>query len=477
MKPTRHNGITRMVVKAMGIFGGVQMANIVCSVVRTKLVSLWLGPAGVGLFGLWNSALDMINTGANLGIRTSSVRDITTHATQGNAGAVARIVHVVRSWSLWLGLIGALLTIAMAPVLSRITFGDTEHIWGFVMLSASVLMLSLTGGEHAVLQGTQRLGNLARASVYGSVAGLVVSVPMFYYWRIDSVVPSIVAYSLAGMVSAYVLRNREVPAVTMPRSQVVAMGKGFVSLGIYMTIGTFLSILASYVISTYINLVGGEVQLGYYQTGYTLVNRYVGLVFGAMAVEYYPRLASQAHSRKRSGMFVSQEINILLLVLVPIVAAMMCLRKPVVALLYSEEFFAALTFLTYMLVGMVFRATSWAMAFVILARGDGKVYMITESASVVVGAVLNITFYNYWGLSGMGISFVLWYLIYNIIVGGVYFGRYGLTLDKSVVVHTVYAMVVVTAVAVAMEMDLWLIAVVMSAISLTISAIGLKRIL
>ena len=167
----------------------------------------------------------MINTGANLGIRTSSVRDITTHATQGNAGAVARIVHVVRSWSLWLGLIGALLTIAMAPVLSRITFGDTEHIWGFVMLSASVLMLSLTGGEHAVLQGTQRLGNLARASVYGSVAGLVVSVPMFYYWRIDSVVPSIVAYSLAGMVSAYVLRNREVPAVTMPRSQVVAMGK------------------------------------------------------------------------------------------------------------------------------------------------------------------------------------------------------------------------------------------------------------
>ena len=77
----------------------------------------------------------------------------------------------------------------------------------------------------------------------------------------------------------------------------------------------------------------------------------------------------------------------------------------------------------------------------------------------------------------MGISFVLWYLIYNIIVGVVYFGRYGLTLDKSVVVHTVYAMAVVTAVAVAMEMDLWLIAVVMSAISLTISAIGLKRIL
>ena len=477
MKETRHNGLTRMVIKAMSIFGGVQMVNIVCSVVRTKLVSLWLGPAGVGLFGLWNSALDMINTGANLGIRTSSVRDIIAGLSQGNESAVARIVHVVRAWSMWLGLIGALLTIAMAPVLSRITFGDAEHIWGFVMLSASVLMLSLTNGEHAVLQGTQRLGNLARASLYGSVAGLAVSVPMFYYWRIDSVVPSIVAYSLAGMLSAYVFRNREFQAVEMPRSQVLAMGKDFVSLGIYMTIGTFLSILASYVVSTYINWVGGEVQLGYYQAGYTLVNRYVGLVFGAMAVEYYPRLATQAHSRKRSGIFVSQEINILLLVLVPIVAVMMCLRNPVVELLYSEEFLAALTFITYMLVGMVFKATSWSMAFVIIARGDGKMFMLTESASVIVGTALNMIFYYYWGLSGMGISFVLWYLIYNIIVGVVYFGRYGLRIDNSVAVHTAYAMAVVTTVAAAMEMEVWPIAVALSAISLTISAIGLKRIL
>ncbi|MGN1265602.1 MAG: hypothetical protein ACI4UL_07275 [Muribaculaceae bacterium] len=69
MTKAKHNGISRMVIKAMGIFGGVQMVNIVCSIVRTKLVSLWLGPAGVGLFGLWNAALDMINTGSNLGIR------------------------------------------------------------------------------------------------------------------------------------------------------------------------------------------------------------------------------------------------------------------------------------------------------------------------------------------------------------------------------------------------------------------------
>ena len=477
MTKAKHNGISRMVIKAMGIFGGVQMVNIVCSIVRTKLVSLWLGPAGVGLFGLWNAALDMINTGSNLGIRTSSVRDITANTVQGRESGLAQVVQVVRSWSMWLGLLGALFTIAFAPLLSRITFGDSEHIWGFVMLSASVMMLALTNGEHAVLQGTQKLSRLARASVFGSVAGLIISVPMFYYWGIDSVLPSIVAYSLGGLVGALIFRNREVPRVAVPRGEVLRQGKAFVSLGIFMTVGSFLSILAAYVISTYINWVGGEVQLGYYQAGYTLVNRYVGLVFGAIGVEYYPRLASVEHSRKRLGIFVSQEINILLLVLVPIVMAMMCCRELVVRLLYSEEFLEILTFLTYMLVGMVFRATSWCMAFVIVARGDGKTYMLTEVASVVVGTVLNMVLYYYWGLSGMGISFVLWYLIYNIIVGVVYFGKYTLKIDKSALLYTVYALVVVTASAAAMETGLWWIAAALAAVSLTISAVGLKRIL
>ena len=46
------NSIYRMAMKAMGIFGGVQMIGIICSIVRTKLVAMWIGPVGMGLFGL-----------------------------------------------------------------------------------------------------------------------------------------------------------------------------------------------------------------------------------------------------------------------------------------------------------------------------------------------------------------------------------------------------------------------------------------
>ena len=157
--------ISRMAMKAMGLFGGVQVMGILCSIIRTKLVALWIGPVGIGLFGLFNNALEMIAIGTNLGIRSSSVRDISQALEKRDPSLVARMVTVVRKWSLWLGLAGALLTLAAAPLLSEWTFGDSTHIWGFVALSIAVLLQALTNGEYAVLQGTARLKRLASVTL------------------------------------------------------------------------------------------------------------------------------------------------------------------------------------------------------------------------------------------------------------------------------------------------------------------------
>ena len=103
---------------------------------------------------------------------------------------VARMVTVVRKWSMWLGLAGALLTLVLAPLLSQVTFGDRLHIWGFVALSVAVLLGALTNGEYAVLQGTARLKRLASVTLWGTIVGLAVSIPLFYLLRERSILPS-----------------------------------------------------------------------------------------------------------------------------------------------------------------------------------------------------------------------------------------------------------------------------------------------
>lgn len=462
-------------MKAMGIFGGVQMLGIVCSIVRTKLVAMWIGTVGVGLFGLFNNALEMLNTATNLSVRNSSVRDISQAVERRDSTLIARIIAVVRRWSLWLGLAGATITLVLAPLLSQITFGTQDHLWGFVALSIAVLMMAITNGEYAVFQGLGRLKKLARITIYGTVTGLLVSIPLFYYLREDSVVVSIVAYAAANVFFAIVLRNKEYPAAQVTLRETVTMGSAFVRLGVFMTLGNFVNILSTYIFNAWLNTTAGTGEVGLYQAGFTLINKYTGLILTALGMEYYPRLARVAESKMKLRVFVSQEINIALLVMVPVIAVFVLLRRPIVQLLYSEEFVAILPFVSWGLVGIIFRTVSWCMAFVVLAKGSGRVFLITETISSALGLALNIVFYQRWGLVGLGWAFTVWYVVYAAMMACVYLRHYGLRLSRQCLVAVVWATVLTVAIVVLVEQSLVVAAIAVAVVATLINAQQLKK--
>lgn len=472
---TSGSNITQRVMKAMGLFGGVQVVGVICSIIRTKLVALWMGEVGMGLFGLFNQALEMINTGTNLSIRQSSVRDVSQAVSQHDEPLIGRIITVVRRWSLWLGLAGALLTMAFAPLLSKVTFGDSNHIWGFVALSAAVLLMALTNGEYAVFQGLTKLRRLARVTMYGTISGLAISVPLFYFLRLDSVVPSIVAYAASCAFFAFLFKNKDYPPARISNRETVALGKGFVRLGIYMTLGNFVTMLAAYIFNAWLNLRAGTGEVGFYQAGYTLVNKYVGLVLAALAMEYYPRLARVADSKMRLKAFVSQEINISMMVMMPVVAMFILLRTQIVDLLYTEDFRVVVTFISLGMAGTVLRTLSWCIAFVFLAKGAGKIYLITETLSAVTGLALNIVGYNLWGLTGLGASYVTWYFIYTLIVAVVYYRVFGLKLALNCFLPIAAALLVAALMVIFMESGWWLIALIVTALSVLVALWSIRK--
>lgn len=83
-----------------------------------------------------------------------------------------------------------------------------------------------------------------------------------------------------------------------------------------------------------------------------------------------------------------------------------------------------------------------------------------ETASAVFGFVLNVVFYHYWGLTGLGVSNIVWYFLYCIIVGGVYFRKYRFSISLSATVLTAVAFVVSAAVVVLVDAGLLVAAIV-----------------
>lgn len=420
--------LSRKVLSAICLFGGTQSVTILCSVIRIKLVAIWIGAAGVGLFGIYNSAMTLIAQIAMLGMRSSSVREIASSTDNPSHQAV--VMKSVTRWGWLLGIAGSLLTLLTATRLSIWSFGDTSHTDGFRALSAVVLLTCVTGAQLAIMQGRGKLKRLAKASLWGAVAGLAVSIPMFYIWRIDSVVPSIIAYAAAATIASTIFREPRSsrPTVHVSWKDSFLSGRNFIILGAFITLSEVLNQLSGYVFISWLNNEAGEAVTGCFQSGYTIINRYAGLIFTAIGLELYPRLASVTRSPRRTSTFVSHEIRIVLLILIPVIAIMIVAAPIIIRLLYSQEFITIVPYLEFGAIGTIFRAVSWSMAFVILARGDGRIYLVTESLSAAIAVGLQIWGYSTGGLRGLGIAYTLWYMIYALIIALIYFRRYRLWL-------------------------------------------------
>lgn len=435
------NNITNGVLKALGIFGGVQMITIICSILRTKLIAVWIGAAGVGLFGIFNSAIELLGVLFHLGVRDSAVRDIAS----SQQPDTNKIITIVRRWVLVLGAIGLVVTMAISPLLSNFTFGNYDYTYAFIAIAVIIFLSSIQNGELAILQGTKELSRLAKASIWGAIGGVIISIPLFYIWRIDSVIPALVAYSVIttiAILSQRVSTSKPTPCITF--NETISKGRSFISLGIFLTISAVVNHLVSFLFITYLNHVGDTSVVGHYQAGITLVNKYMGIIFTAIIMEYYPRLSQVSSSQKRTSIFVSHEISIMLWILLPVIAIFIASSELIISLLYSSEFLLITPFVVWAVIGTIFRAISWCMAYVILTRGDGKVYLVTESLSAITCITLNILAYNHWGLEGLGFAYMAWYIIYTIIIGTVYRIRYNLRLNSEIIrLATIATLVIV----------------------------------
>src|SRR5262245_46505984 len=109
--PADNSGSYCQIVKSTAILGVSSIFNVGIRIVRTKLLAMLLGPAGIGLIGMYNSVVEMSGTITGLGVDSSGVKQIAEATSAGNDMKLARTTHVVRIMNLILGVLGMLLLI------------------------------------------------------------------------------------------------------------------------------------------------------------------------------------------------------------------------------------------------------------------------------------------------------------------------------------------------------------------------------
>ena len=414
------------------LFSGVQIYQIVIRIIKYKFVALFIGPAGMGIQSLLHSTTDTISAATNLGLKTSSVKTIAEANRNGNQEVIAKTIISLRRL-IWLtGLIGLLTCVLLAPIWSQTSFGNKDYIWSFVLVSFVILLDQLNSGELALLQGLQEKRKLAKANVIGQTINAIVTIPLYYFFGINAIVAALVSGSFISLlISRYYSRKLQIAKVSMTWSETFTAGHEMVNLGFFLSIQYLMSTLVVWIIRNYVSHIGGIDEVGLYTAGTAIVTIYIGLIFSAIATDYFPRLSATKNTDEMSAA-VHTQAELTLLLLTPLVVAFLTFCKPVIILLYSEKFLSIELMMYWSLGAVLPKAMGWALSYTLLAKAKPSVFFFNELFAIAWELPIKIICYKFWGLTGFGIAtlivFVL-YLLQVIIVTRMLFGfRYKLEL-------------------------------------------------
>lgn len=405
----------KQIFKATSIFGGVQVFIILITILRSKAVALLLGPSGMGVAGLITSTTAFINNLTNFGITTAAVKNIADAYSSNNALKLGKTVSVFRKLVWITGLLGLVVTLLFSPLLSKISFGNFNYTIVFAFASVILLITQLSEGETTFLRGARKIKELATSTFIGTLAGLLFSIPLYYFLREYGIVPALIISSITTFLSArYFTRKASVVKVPLAKSEIFSEGRDMLKIGFLINLSNLITLGASFLVRIYISNAGGVAEVGLYTAGFSIVGSYVSLVFTAMSTDYYPRLSTVASDNAKCEKEINQQAEIGVLILSPMLITLIVFGKLIIILLYSTKFTAIITMIQWAALGTLFKAISWPIAFLFLAKGASKQFFYNELFASIYMLAFNIYGYHLFKLEGLGISYVFSYLVYFI---------------------------------------------------------------
>lgn len=399
--------------KGIALFGGLQVYKILLSIIRAKCSALFLGPSGFGIYSLITSTLTSLEMMTNCGLGTSSVKDI-AHV-QDDMTEVAKVYRALNRFVWVTGFIATLLCVCGAKYLSVSAFGNSDYTIAFVFTGITLLINQLITGQGALLTGLRKYKFMTRLNIWSNTLGLVVTVVFYWLWGVRGIVPVIVVTALLSLLfSFYYAKLIPLPKVVLSVREIWQRGKRMFKMGVLISLGGALSSLAGYAIRIFISQMSSVFIVGLFTASFSLVNTYLGMIVSAIDKDYYPRLCSMESDTDSFNETITQQIEMLVLLLSPIIVIFIIFAPAVIYVFYSEKFQPAGSFMALAALSMYFYIPAKTISMAFLAKGDSIGYFVNQLTFVIYTLVLNMIGFHYGELPGLGISFLAAYLIYLI---------------------------------------------------------------
>ncbi len=419
----KNSNIYRSILKGFSLFGSVQVLQIIVNLVRGKLVAIFLGPEGMGISALFTSAAQTVQRFASLGLNLAIVKEVA--AGKEDVGTLSTALGVARRLILLTSLFGALVCIFGCRWLSQTTFHTYEAAPMFMLLGVAVFLTIFYNGVLALLQGLHEVSRISKASLVSALSGLLVGVPLYWWLGYDGIVPAMVLLALTmalfyTLALRKALRERQYRRIRFSWQSHRPIVMRLIGLGFILMISDLIGSGCTYALNIFLNAVGDTDTVGLYQGANSLTTQYSGMVFSALALDYFPRLSAVANNNDEMRCVVNRQIEMVGYIVTPIVCALILTAPLVIEILLTSRFESVTPLMRWMGLGVMLKALMFPLGYIAFAKDNKKVFLWLEG---ITGNLLTLGMsavgFLLFGLIGLGygmvadciVCFIIYYFV------------------------------------------------------------------
>lgn len=409
--------------------------------VRAKFLALSLGPDGVGIFSQATTFFQSAETICGLGISLGITKYVSEAWKSRDFGSAKDII--LSSFRLQSAAFAVFFVLAavFAPGISRFVFSSSEYAWSIAVLSFAVIFSIFLISTESVLLGAGRADIFSSARIIYAIAGIILLVAAVGFAGL----PGSIFYIAANAILAIVVTGWFLLRLVSKETGLSLTGLAerffrskraddysakLVSYGAVTLAASAVSWVSILVIRSLIIKNGGAADNGLYQVAFALVSYYTPFFTNGVWGYLFPRLSAI----KEAGEFnmeINKALRFIMLFLTPSVVILFLLRKPLVLLIFSEEFLGSLGIFPMYLLGSFFFLISYILGTAFLAKKSLKIYLAINVAQSVIYVLIFYALAAKFGLLAIAISYFLANFI-SVIGSAVYQGaRMGLRINVS----------------------------------------------
>lgn len=397
----------KQILKSTSIVGGSQIASILMGIIRIKVIAVLLGPIGIGYIGIFQNIIDMVRQATGFGINFSGIKDVAESNASNDIFKIAKSVKILRKWAFWTGISGTLLIVIFCIPISRYSFGDKSHAFSIAVLGITILIISISGGQLALLQGLRKINLMAKATFYGAVLGTIITLPIYWVFLLDGIVPGIILTSIGGLaLSWWFTKDIKLEKVKLTFNETFKGGTKMARLGFFITITGIMATITLYVVRSFLIKKINIDAVGQFQACWIIATLYLGIILNAMLADFFPRLTEVNANSIVCNRLINEQLEIAFLVASPMIVGIIVFAKLIIMILYSNNFIVAVPVLQWMIAGTFFTIISWPLGVLFLARDKGIFSFVTESIWSAIYIIILYFGWNYYGFKIIGYAYV-----------------------------------------------------------------------